>query len=65
MTCADIDKRIKAIEAIESDYEAAHAMEDVLWRDVLAAIASGEPNPVALAGEALRTTQLRFPRHAA
>ena len=40
----------------------AHAAEDALHQDVLAAIAAGAPNPAELAAAALATTEIKFSR---
>ena len=48
--------------AMEGDYENAHAAEDHLRRDVLAAIANGSEHAQELARIALATTLVAFPR---
>lgn len=44
------------------DDEAAHSLEDALYREVLEAIADGHPDSAALAAEALRTKGIEFCR---
>lgn len=61
----DIDQvrnRVRHIDNIRSDDEAAHAEEDTLHQDVLQAIADGAPNPAELAQEALKTGDIDFAR---
>ena len=48
-------------EGINSD-PIAHALEDVLYQDVLYAIADGAANPKELAKEALKASKLKFSR---
>lgn len=59
-----IKGRVEVVRALAAakDYEAAHGEEDALHRDVLAAIAEGTGTAAGLAKEALRTTELDFPR---
>lgn len=52
--------RISAIDV--TDYEVAHQAEDMIWRDVLMAIAAGAEDPRELARVALTTGDLRFNR---
>lgn len=54
--------RVRHIDNIRRDDEAAHAEEDTLHQDALQAIADGAPNPAALATEALKTKNIDFAR---
>lgn len=65
MKIQDVRKRVEQIRSMSNDYEAAHAEEDVLYRDVLEAIAAGDRNARALAKEALQTKKIEFPRYCA
>ena len=68
MTVAEIRERVKSIQdkgIRERDYEAAHGMEDDLYRDVLQQIASNPRGAQRLAEEALKTKNFDFARHAA
>ena len=61
----DVDQvrnRVRHIDNIRSDDEAAHAEEDNLHEDVLQAIADRADNPAALAEEALKTKNIDFAR---
>lgn len=61
----DVDQvrnRVRHIDNIRSDDEAAHAEEDTLHEDVLQAIADRADNPAALAEEALKTKNIDFAR---
>lgn len=52
--------------ARSGDYEKAHALEDALYRDLLAAIANNTcPAPCTCAYFALRTQTENFSRHCA
>lgn len=63
MTVADVQERVEEIEAVTDDPEDAHIKEDLLWEEVLEAIASGVGDPPAdLARVALATREIRFPR---
>lgn len=62
MSADDVRQRVEAIKAVMRDDEAAHSMEDELWRDVLKAIAAGATNAAELAAEALKTQELNFSR---
>lgn len=62
LTPADVRKRVKAIAAMRHDDEGAHAAEDELHRDVLAAIAAGAAKPEVLAREAMATRNIDFAR---
>lgn len=58
-----IDERLANLRDVgDSDPEAAHALEDDLWEDVLRAIAAGADEPEKLAREALLTQEVKFPR---
>ena len=61
----DVDQvrnRVRHIDNIRHDDEAAHIKEDDLHQDVLQAIADGAADPAALAREALKTKDLDFAR---
>lgn len=59
----DVRLRVTNIVTLAiKDYEAAHSAEDTLHQDVLKAIADGSPHAPALAREALRTQEIKFPR---
>lgn len=62
-----VRQRVDLIAEHAGDYERAHAEEDDLYRDVLAAIAgsSTDPHARALAASALETQAISFARHAA
>lgn len=63
MTIKDVKGRLKAIEELKGDDEAAHGQEDALWQDVLLAIAKGETyDSKGLAREALKSKKLDFAR---
>ena len=63
MTIADVAERVKKIAAIgNADPEAAHSMEDDLYKDVLREIASGNGQSQELAYEALEAAKIEFPR---
>ena len=58
-----VSERVAARKvAMAGDPEAAHAAEDALWADVLAAIAGGHSNASLLAKEALKTSAIEFAR---
>lgn len=60
---AYVMKQVRYIEKIKGDDEAAHAMEDTLHYEVLAAIANGEcENIVVCASEAIKTADIQFAR---
>lgn len=68
MSPKDIYPRLADIRkyAEEGDYEAAHAAEDDLWRDVLRAITDQEvSHPEVIAAMALSTRRIHFERHCA
>lgn len=64
MTRIDIARCVIAIAsaAKRGDNEAAHSLEDKLFRDVLTAIARSENDQGELAREALKARELRFAR---
>lgn len=62
MTIEQVKERVKHIESISNDDEAAHSNEDALWRDVLSAVAKGHPDSVKLAKEALKTEKISYAR---
>lgn len=55
-------KRVRKIQAMAGDPEAAHGAEDELWREALLAIRDGSKHPRTLAEIALETESIRFPR---
>lgn len=67
MTVEDVKAAVKQIrERCGEDYESAHGMEDLLYKNVLRAIARGKAeDPKKLAAEALKTRNIKFPRHCA
>ncbi len=66
MTLDEIRRRVAAIRDASDDYEAAHWMEDCLFRDVLQAIALGECEfPAMAAHTALRSKDVDFERYCA
>lgn len=62
MNIDQIRNRVRHIDNLRRDNEAAHSEEDTLYTDVLEAIADGSPNAAALAEEALRTKNIDFAR---
>ncbi|MEU0018034.1 hypothetical protein ABZ173_10225 [Streptomyces rochei] len=62
LTAEDVARRLAKIQTLQGDDEAAHGEEDLLHRDVLAAIAAGAPDAQLLAAAALRTETLDFSR---
>lgn len=62
MTPQDVRGRVIEVATQVQDPEAAHSDEDKLLADVLQAIADGADDPSALAREALRSLEIRFPR---
>ena len=64
MNLRDIDKTLIAIgaAALRRDFECAHALEDKLFRDVLAEIAKGKGAQGELAKAALKSRELAFAR---
>ena len=62
MKLTDIHAAVQAIRDQSGDDEGAHAAEDELYINVLAAIAEGARNPRKLAAAALETRQLGFAR---
>lgn len=65
MTLSEIKRRLKRIEEERGDPETAHDLEDILFEDVLYAIAGGVENPSELADAALRSKNIKFPRYCA
>lgn len=70
MTPDDVKARVNALRVTweqTQDEERCHAIEDGLYQDVLEAIAGGPPSfwGAELAREALKTAEIRFPRHCA
>jgi hypothetical protein len=62
MTVKDVQKWVRDIASMAKDPECAHAGEDGLHYDVLCAIAHGAENAQALAKEAIKTSEIHFPR---
>jgi len=62
MTVEEVRIIIEAIKAHAGDDEVQHSGEDALHQEVLEAIASGAPNAVELAAEALKTRDISFAR---
>lgn len=63
MTEEHIRAKLGNIKALEHDAEQAHAYEDMLYQEVLRAIANGEvENPARCARLALQTTHIHFTR---
>ena len=62
MTVDEVKRRIEAIAAESHDDERAHSDEDLLYEDVLQAIARGAPDPAQLAVAVLKTKELGFER---
>ena len=62
MEVSEILSRVAEIAARQQDPEVAHGMEDVLYLDVLKAIAAGANNPKELASAALKAAALEFVR---
>jgi regulator of protease activity HflC (stomatin/prohibitin superfamily) len=61
----EVTERVEEIRELAGDYEAAHSREDQLHQDVLRAIATGRYDAkfaAQLAAEALKTTEIDFPR---
>lgn len=66
MYLADVAARVAKIRALAPDYEAQHAEEDKLYREILVAIAEGRcPDPASFARIALYAAIIDFPRHCA
>lgn len=62
MTVNDVICEVEKIEKLTGDPEAAHSLEDALYRQVLIAIKRGHPAPSRLAEAALRTMEIDFER---
>lgn len=62
LTLTEVRDRVEQIRAMGDDDEGAHAAEDVLYTDVLTAIAEGARGGKLLAAEALRTREFDFSR---
>lgn len=62
MTIEEIRQRIVEIDKIEYDNERAHSEEDELRHAVLEAIAAGADDPIGLAHEVLKTSEIKFTR---
>lgn len=63
MTPTKVRQRVRDIAACKGDNEAAHSMEDDLYRDVIASIATGMcDDPEKVCAEALKTKEIEFVR---
>lgn len=62
MTVKEVRRRVKVIETVREDDEAAHGREDRLYVAVLNAIANGAKNGQGLALEALKARDIDFAR---
>jgi len=63
MLVSEIEARVAEIEQLgEQDNGRAHEKEDALFLDVLAAIASGQPDAQSLAAAAIRSAELDINR---
>jgi len=65
MHVSDVRDRLARIEHESGDPESAHGAQDDLFREVLAAIASGDidlPTCRAIANEALKVDEIKFSR---
>jgi hypothetical protein len=59
----EVRERVEAIRAARGDDERAHMLEDALYSDILAAIASGGcTRPEECCTEALKTQEIEFAR---
>jgi hypothetical protein len=67
MEVSQVRQRVQAIADAAPDYEAQHGLEDGLFAEVLASIAttSTDLQAKALAGAALASRELGFERHCA
>ena len=62
LTVERVLRKVSLVEAAQGDNEAAHDLEDELYRTVLYAIAHGAESPRELANAVLRTQLLNFRR---
>lgn len=64
LTPAMVRYRVRAIEAVKRDFEAAHALEDSLHQDVLQHIVDhpDDDNIEEMASDALDTRKIEFAR---
>ena len=63
LTVSDVKRCVEDIAAIKHDDEMAHSLEDMLYEDVLKAIAAGEcEDPQECAKIALMTAEIDFAR---
>lgn len=63
MTPKIVAARVEAIQAAKADTEVAHTLEDVLFQDVLQAIANGScREPRVCAAEAVKALTIDFQR---
>jgi hypothetical protein len=69
LTVAEVRRRAAVIVDTSkmpgNDYEALHSDEDQLYRDVLTAIAEGQPYAREMAVAAMITVSATFPRYCA
>lgn len=69
MTFEEIQQRVQAIRDTAWDFEVAHSLEDKLYRDFVAWIASGAECDgmvlADLAGDILKTREIAFSRYTA
>lgn len=62
-TVNDVQEALNKIKYISLDDEGAHSEEDILWANVLTAIATGTAeNPQAMAALALESQKIDFSR---
>lgn len=65
MTVADVQERLAKIRILAEacDHEAAHSEEDLLYTEILQAIADGKcTDPAAVAREAVTSDSIKFYR---
>ena len=64
MDVSQVQQRVQAVAEAAPDYERQHGLEDDLFGDVLASIAStsSDPHAKALAGAALQSRVIDFQR---
>jgi hypothetical protein len=62
VTPEEVFRRVDEIRAAADDPEKAHGLEKVLWGEVLASIALGNPNAREVAAAAMHSEDIEFPR---
>lgn len=62
MTFLEIKQRVREIEEMASDDEAAHSAEDSLRHDFIVLVAKGTGNLAEMAKEVLKTSDIDFNR---